>query len=103
MNRSQRAPAPVAESPTRSRRALLLEVAGVALIIAVPVATVYVTAQPIPNPPNRRVMNIEPAERRVVEETQNDLQRERRKATKKQDRKMATQKQDEGGRSKRQK
>jgi hypothetical protein len=59
----------------QSRRGLLLEIAGVALVLAVP-------AQPIPNPPNRRQMAIEPEERTEVEQTQHELVRDRRREDK---------------------
>jgi len=37
-----------------SRRALLRELGGLALVLAVPIATVVATARPIPNPVGRR-------------------------------------------------
>jgi hypothetical protein len=78
----------------QTRRGLLLELAGVTLVLAVPAGTMFATAQPIPNPPNRRLLDIEPEERTEVEKVQHELVRDRRKEDKKQD---------EGGRSKRKK
>jgi hypothetical protein len=69
----------------RSRRAALLEIAGVALVLAVPAGAIFATALPIPNPPNRRQMAIEPEERTEVEKVQHELVRERRRDDKKQD------------------
>ena len=69
----------------QSRRGLLLEIAGVALVLAVPAGAIFATAQPIPNPPNRRQMAIEPEERTEVEQTQHELVRDRRREDKQQD------------------
>lgn len=66
----------------QSRRELLLEIAGVALVLAVPAGAIFATAQPIPNPPNRRQMAIEPEERTEVEQTQHELVRDRRREDK---------------------
>jgi hypothetical protein len=77
-----------------SRRGILLEIAGVVLVLAVPAGAIFATAQPIPNPPNRRELAIEPAERTEVEKVQHELVRDRRREDKKQD---------EGGRSKKSK
>jgi hypothetical protein len=68
-----------------SRRELLLEIAGVALVLAVPAGVIFATAQPIPNLPNRRQMAIEPEERTEVEQTQRELVQDRRRDEKKQD------------------
>jgi hypothetical protein len=72
----------------------MLEIAGVALVLAVPAGAVFATAQPIPDPPNRRQLAIEPEQRTEVEQSQHELVRDRRRKTKKQD---------EGGKSKRDK
>ena len=69
----------------QTRRGLLLELAGVALVLAVPAGALFATAQPIPNPPNRRLLDIEPEERTEVEKVQHELVRERRREDKKQD------------------
>jgi hypothetical protein len=85
------------EEPGRefhARRDVLLEIAGVALVLAVPAGAIFATAQPIPNPPNRRQMAIEPEERTEVEKVQHELVRDRRRDDKKQD---------EGGRAKKNK
>ena len=43
-----------------SRRTAVLELAGIALVLAIPVGAVLATGSPIPDPPRRRALNVAP-------------------------------------------
>jgi hypothetical protein len=66
-----------------SRRAVLSELLGVIVVLAIPIGAVSLTARPIPNPPNREAMNIDVPTRLEIEEQQRQ-EKERRKAAEKQ-------------------
>ena len=52
--------------PQKSRRRLLLEVAGAAVLLAIPVGAALATAQPIVNPPGREELDVLSEERKDV-------------------------------------
>jgi hypothetical protein len=52
--------------PTQSRRRLLLEVAGAAVLLAIPVGAALATAQPIVNPPGRDELDILSDQRKEI-------------------------------------
>jgi hypothetical protein len=66
-----------------SRRAVLSEMLGVIVVLAIPIAAASLTATPIPNPPNREAMNIAAPTRLEIEEQQRQ-EKQRRKAAAKQ-------------------
>jgi hypothetical protein len=43
-----------------SRRTAVRELAGIALVLAIPVGAMLATASPIPDPPRRRALNVAP-------------------------------------------
>ena len=63
-----------------SRRVVALELAGIAIVLAVPVGAVIKTANPIPNPPSRKTLQIMPPERMESEEQQRAAEQEKRRA-----------------------
>ena len=68
----------------KSRRTALTEMLGIMVVLAIPIGTAAVTARPIPNPPNRKVMNILPPQRQEIELEQRKEKRRRKKAAEKQ-------------------
>ncbi len=50
----------------KSRRRLLLEVAGAAVLLAIPIGAALATAQPIVNPPGREELDVLSEERKDV-------------------------------------
>ncbi len=54
------------EARTKSRRHFLLELAGVAAIVAVPVGVGVATARPIANPPSRDELDVLSEERKAL-------------------------------------
>lgn len=52
--------------PQESRRRLLLEVAGAAVLLAIPVGAAFATAQPIVNPPGREELDVLSDQRKEV-------------------------------------
>ena len=69
-------------APT-SRRSVLFETAGIALVLAVTIGAASITAKPIPNPPSRKTLNIFPPARIEAEEQQREAEKDKRQARRK--------------------
>ena len=54
----------------KSRRTALTEMLGIMVVLAIPIGAAGVTARPIPNSPNRNVLNILPPQRLEIEQEQ---------------------------------
>ena len=67
---------------TIPRRTALLQLAGVAVVIAVPMGAALTTAQPIADAPSRKELDIVPAARTEVEEQLRQETKRRRAAEK---------------------
>jgi hypothetical protein len=94
--------------PRRSRRRFLLEVAGAAVLLAIPLGAALATAQPIVNPPGRDELDVVSDQRKEVLEQRaatdekaaeptgwEKAREERKKARKARDGKSATEEQEE--------
>jgi hypothetical protein len=77
------ASASTADTVATSRRAVLSEILGVIVVLAIPIGAASVTARPIPNPPNREAMNIIAPPRLEIKEQQR-REKKRRKVAEKQ-------------------
>ena len=65
-----------------SRRAAVLELVGIAAVLAIPAGAVLATANPIPNPPNRKILNFAPLAIPGAEQRERTAEKENRRATK---------------------
>jgi hypothetical protein len=66
-----------------SRRAAVLELAGIAAVLAVPAGVVLATAKPIPNAPNRKVLNFAPLANQIDVQRERAAEKETQRANKK--------------------
>jgi hypothetical protein len=67
-----------------SRRTAVFELAGIALVLAIPIAAALTTANPIPDPPSRRRLNFPLPVDLPAEQQQQGARKEQRRAGKKQ-------------------
>ena len=67
-----------------SRRTAVFELAGMALVLAIPVGAMMATAKPIPDPPSRKALNFAPLANPVAEQQQRKAKKEKRRSDKKQ-------------------
>ena len=69
-----------------SRRTAVLELAGIALVLAIPVGAMLATVSPIPDPPRRRTLNVAPLDDVAGEQPlkEQEAKSEKRRTDKKQ-------------------
>ena len=66
-----------------TRRAVILELGGIAVVLAVVIGAVVATARPIPNPPRRKTLDSMMPENPSTEEQLPEIEQEERRARKK--------------------
>jgi len=66
-----------------SRRTAVFELVGMGLVLAIPAGAALATANPIPNPPSRKMLNFTPLPDPVAEQQQREAEKEDRRSPKK--------------------
>ncbi len=82
MSAADPASPPGSDGERVSRRAAVLELAGIAVVLAVPAGAVLTTANPIPNPPSRKTLNFAPPANPGTEQRERAAEKENRRADK---------------------
>jgi hypothetical protein len=67
-----------------TRRAVMIEALGVVAVLAIPVGVAFSTAEPMPNPPSREVLNVISAERLGMIQQRRDAAKARRRVARRQ-------------------